>query len=588
MAKDSTVRGIWGIEGIEVNAPMEHMQTQITAQFDRSAVQATVEFESLTFTGKAAGIIIKRVRDAKNGIGFGIYQGMPITLRLEDKNSSLGVFDGYIDLTDEYFEVNPGEVRVKVKKRNNIFTLRKKMEAVDYAFLLDRNDVPGSITPSDWFDFPYVVEKKNNPIELTLMGVAIFLMVKELAQAVQTLALNIANVITIAAGGFPVTGQIASLALALAQAIIQAIYVAILAVAVIKMLKTFIANFISPVRRHKTILYRTLLERGAEYFGLGFSSDIKELDFLHYLASKPTETEAIKEGIPRQDDFGHTVREAFEYIEDKTESTMAIINGVLHLRPKDDPFWKRRSSLTIKSTLQISEQNRNNASELNSSVFISFKPDVSNSWTSDNLEGTFFQVITSPKNVDEQDLITLDGLDSRDSPFGLVNRKDELNIVEKTLLSLVKTADALVKFFGEDNSLTQEIIKKLKGRVGMGKFSQNNHSIPYLVPIKNGLVPLNHRDIWSAKVLWNNYLKQVSFVRNAFKAQKQLLRGEEIPFGYPSFLKMIDNKFFDDIDGREAEAIKLEWTFNESIAVIDADIDEIHDRNLQETEIEGK
>ena len=97
-------------------------------------------------------------------------------------------------------------------------------------------------------------------------------------------------------------------------------------------------------------------------------------------------------------------------------------------------------------------------------------------------------------------------------------------------------------------------------------------------------MPLNHRDLWNADLLWNKYHNEKSFISNNYKAQKQLFNQVEIPFGLEDFFKLSSNPYF-IYKGNTAKIVNFTWTVGEDQAVIDFWVRKPYTFNLKETKL---
>lgn len=569
------------LAGKEIPAPVDWQDIQVEATFINlseagavQSVQPNLDIERFVFVNQAA----KQIRDyITNGIllgDAGIFEGIPFSITATDKNNTTVVFDGMLDLTDDYEQIHTAKVEAKIKDVAGLNSLSERAQAVSYGFLLSQ----GTITPSDFIDIKYVAERKVQAIELLMASVTLFLMLKELAEAIRDLEDTIAQVIADTAGG--ATGPIAGIGYSIAKAIIQAAYVALIIIAIINLLTDMINLLIPFVRTHKGINFRVMLQKAASYLGFNLISPIAELDLVNYLPSKPDDQDPLKEGIPRPEDFGYIVSEAFELAQRCFNAKLQIDGDDLHLRSLNDPFWKKTSTYKMPSVLV--ENRRFNTGEMRASRIIQFETDVRDEWTDNEFKGTNFAISTHPIIVNNDKMLLLKGLDQVQIPVALGSRKDGLNDVEKALAIAAGAADDVIGFFGGSSNLRDKITTK----IGMLKVSHSIHSVPKLVPLVNGRIPSNHRNRWSAKVLYDNYHNEKSFVANNFGNQYELFKDVTVPFGLSEFLQLIKNSFFTTFDGKEGKVDSIKWAIGSDKATMDYRVRETYTKNLIETFVE--
>ena len=169
-------------------------------------------------------------------------------------------------------------------------------------------------------------------------------------------------------------------------------------------------------------------------------------------------------------------------------------------------------------------------------------------------------------------------------PVALGNRKDSLNPIENSLSGLAGVIDSVVNFFGGGSNLQG----KIKSRIGVLKVGTNNTTKPKILYVNGSKLPANHRELFSAKVLYNLFINEKSFVLNNFGGQKALYSLENLPFGFEDFLKTIISSNFIDSKNKEAKFRKLEWYLNGDYSKCLFEKKEIYAPNLIETYIEAE
>ena len=140
--------------------------------------------------------------------------------------------------------------------------------------------------------------------------------------------------------------------------------------------------------------------------------------------------------------------------------------------------------------------------------------------------------------------------------------------------------DEVVNTFGGSSDMAGEI----QSKVGVLKVSDNSHSVSKLVYLSGGKIPQNHRDLFSAKVLYQKYYNYRSFVQNNFGRQRLVYQSVKIPFGLTSFLQLIDNSYFYDSQNRLGKIINIDWTMMKDFAIVDYWVQEVYAPNLKESD----
>jgi len=268
----------------------------------------------------------------------------------------------------------------------------------------------------------------------------------------------------------------------------------------------------------------------------------------------------------------------FQLCKDLFNAKVSIIGNTVHLRSKNDPFWIQQSTWSLPSVLNLTKEY--NTEELVGNRILTFQADLNDEWTIDNYLGTAYEIRTEPKTIIRKNAVLLKGLDEVKFNTALGTRKDELNGLEKFLEKVAGAIDDTVDFFGGSSDLSSQITT----RIGVMKQTQNWHSIPKLLYIKDGKLPENHRELWNSKLLYDKYHNYNSFVLNDFGYQKAYHKGVEIPFGFSDYNQLTNNSYF-KYKGVDAKMIKFVWTMGSDKAVIDFWVKETYTKNLKETYI---
>ena len=100
-------------------------------------------------------------------------------------------------------------------------------------------------------------------------------------------------------------------------------------------------------------------------------------------------------------------------------------------------------------------------------------------------------------------------------------------------------------------------------------------------------MPPNHRDLTSAKYLWDNYINWRSFVANGNERQRGVYKLSGVPFGMEDFIQVIDNSYMLDFDNANAKIDFINWNILNDKAEIDYNKKEVFAPNLTETYIQG-
>lgn len=573
------------LNGQQFNAPIDWQDVQIQASYEGDNVQPSLTVDSFRFPLEAREIINKWIEDGKNN-GVGIFEGMPFDLSIYNNTSIQHNFKSFIDFTNGYKDfLEDGKVDVSIIKDNGVDNFFDQLGGISFGYL----EEIGVFTDANYTQVSYVNEKKFNLIEILMASVVLFLMIQELAQAIEKLADNIAQITGLSL--FVGTGSTALgvVVMTVLKAILVAVYVAILLAAVIELGKTMLEILVPKERKHKTLNLKSALSGVCGHLGYDFSTGIDEMDTVYYLPSNPNLDEktaggfislvkGTPSGVPTNTDYGYICEDMFQLCKDLFNAKVSIIGNTVHLRSKNDPFWIQQSTWSLPSVLNLTKEY--NTEELVGNRILTFQADLNDEWTIDNYLGTAYEIRTEPKTIIRKNAVLLKGLDEVKFNTALGTRKDELNGLEKFLEKVAGAIDDTVDFFGGSSDLSSQITT----RIGVMKQTQNWHSIPKLLYIKDGKLPENHRELWNSKLLYDKYHNYNSFVLNDFGYQKAYHKGVEIPFGFSDYNQLTNNSYF-KYKGVDAKMIKFVWTMGSDKAVIDFWVKETYTKNLKETYI---
>jgi len=570
------------INGITYNAPLEWQDLNVLATFDNESTQANISTTEITLVGEAMQSVKDIIDEGLTG-GVGIFEGVPAKIAVYNKNNTAIVFDGYINLTKDYKDESwNGRIFVTVQKKDGLNSLEDRLSGLTYGYLEEQK----VFTLKDYISLEYVVEKNNNSFEILVNSVTLFLMLKELAEAVKTTAETISDTVAFFATG--ATGGIAASIYAVSKSVITVAYTATLTVAVTGLINDLVQTFVSPLRKHKVISLYTLLANVSEHLGYTLETDIAELKEFFFLPSNNNldqydkqgfifKTEGTKTGLPNITDNGYLCSEMFGAVKNMFRAKLSIEGSTLQFKNVDSSYWVKKSIYKMPPVLEKTKQY--NTDELNANRLLSFATDISDEWTTSLYTGTTIETITDAVTVNNADAKYISGLDNVQIPYALGNRKTELNALENAVAKIGGAADRLIKSFGGGSSFKAAV----QNRVGSLKVSNNNTTTPKILYLKNGKMPSNHRSICGAPYLSDKFHAGKSFVQNDYYGQKVVYEGVRIPFGFEDYLLTIENSYFTTEEGAEAKITKLEYNINSDTAIVDYWIRQKYTVNLKET-----
>ena len=171
------------LNGVQYNAPEGWEDTVIEASYIDDNTQPSLKVSDFTFPLEARDAVHNWFHSPVGG-----FEGMPFELILYNNQSQQVSFKAFLDFYSNYEELlEDGKVRVNTLKEDGIDDLYSKLEALTYGYLEEL----GAVGQGDYVTVDYVVEKKFNLFEIVMASVVIYLMIKELAEAISKTADNI-------------------------------------------------------------------------------------------------------------------------------------------------------------------------------------------------------------------------------------------------------------------------------------------------------------------------------------------------------------------------------------------------------------
>lgn len=575
------------IDGKNIREPRNWADISLNLTFDENP-QATVDVDDLEFVNTEAQTIQEILRGGLTGVTNGYFEGVSMQILATNDSDSLSVFDGYTNWKEVQIN-SPISVNLKIQKNDSINSLQDQAASNTFGFLEDI----GAIGASDYAQIAYIVEKINPGVDIVVTSISLFVMSKELITAIRRLSKAIIEIAGIVSGGL--VGVAYALIYTGLLILLELIYTVAIIIAIINLIKTLKELLFPKLRFMAGTKYRTLLEKAATRLGYVFKSDIPELDFVHYVPSKPFLETDVTSGIPRVNDFGYNFSDFFELVSDLFNARFAVVDNELHFRTDSDPFWVENSTFEFHQPEPLDEVKVFNNADIKSSILLSFTEDLSDEYTIINFKGTNFQVLTKLKNPKNPKFNLVQNSEQNIFPVALGNRKDELSFLEdliKGLLGIVESFRIVIPTpESDEEQIPPPLTSIIEDRIGAIKISQPIFNVPksvYLETINGKLrMPEDHRTKWKAKVLWDNFHNEKSFIQNGFRNQKQVFEQKEIPMGFEDVLKLDKNSFFKLKNGTFGKITSLKWFFNQDKAVIDYWVRTIFDtESLKEIFIE--
>jgi hypothetical protein len=522
---------------------------------------------------------------------------MPLTILAQSTNqnglSSITSFDGFVDLRDAIINDTEGSISAEVRYKEDVSRFFERLQALDYAYL----DLQNAIN-YNYSDCDYAVVKIDYAFEALMQSAILFLMTKQLIEVTRIIADNVATIAGLTTAA--ITGAIGATVYLIATLILNVVYATAILIQVINLGRDLISAFLQPKRTHKTSDLFNLIKSVCNYLGYSFNTSILDMKNYYYLPSNTNvdefddkrgflkKAQTIEKGIPNVLDYGYRCSEMFDLVRNMFNGRFAIVDNTVQFHTELSPFWQTFSNFQMPDVLE--GEYKYNTEELKSNIFISFETDLTDGWTIEKFEGTNYQIITTDITNINPKAVVIDKLEEVRLPVALGVRKDKLNGFEKFLKVLAGIIDGVVNTFNTIFFLRgrSDLAGRIQNKVGILKVETNNHRVPKILLLENGRIPSNHRQRLSAKYLWQNYISEKSFIQNGFRRQRKLFSGVSIPFGWSDYVKLINNSYFTDLNGKQGKVTEIEWIQDADTANISYYLEEVYTTNLKETFIEPK
>jgi hypothetical protein len=578
---------IFTLQAGNIIAPKNWQDIKLKMTFNDNN-QPQIEADEITFVNEQVAVIQNQLDTA------GIYSGLDFNIGLVNSTQQL-YLGGYLDLTTLRWD-SPVQCKAKFLQSDSLQLLDDKFRGCSFAYLQSL----GKITPSDYIDVPVIIQKKFDGTEVAVSSFILFMITKTILEInAKDAPESVLKLSKIAISGINTPAEVLEF---VGRLIYIIAYYALMAIAIINLLKSLRENFIPRLTKYRGIRLKTALERACTHFGYVLDCDIEDIYNIVYLPAKnnpKVKPNANDEGIPNPQDFGYNVAELFQLVFDLTDSKFTIKGKTLYIRNQYSEFWKGTSSNILPSHI-ATEAFSYNANDLFANTLLHFQYDSSeehtlpsiNKHADDYSRGTNFEAIVDFDNGGDQLGKMNKGLKEISIPMALGMRRTRLSATEEVLKNLLSSVDILIKLLGGGTPLT-DAINLSKGAL---LISQNSFNVAKLVYLdKTGFIPPYHRDYLSATAMWRNYYVNTSFVYNGKENQRLMFKDVKIPMDFERFMAYKDSPYFQleadssPFSGNTGKILNLSWNIASDSAVADFYIEKqyIGNQILTSKEIES-
>jgi hypothetical protein len=575
----SIERDIFELDDRIIENPINHKDISIELNYDLNDphAEATVTTTVWELEGEGANMVNERFDSGITG-GVGVGEGMPFKYSIQDDNSKVLVLDAFLNLASSEATYECDKVSVPSKIRGGTDWLEESADTAEYNIIFSK----GLITTNDWVQVPYAISTIPNNQDIAMLTISAFILGIEIVRSIKESGYLGAEL----AGFFTTIPAIVKL-------ILFIIYLVILIISLFKLINDLIRAIIQPTKFHNGMKLITLLEKGAEFLGMGFYSSIFENDEdwknVVILPAKyrsfrdPKEKDLFGAFSPNNSkgyyngSFGGLLRAMITFFNAKIN----IIDNVVTLERVDT----NPSQVNYKLPPVEQKVKSHNFNEWNKTYNLRFVIDGSESNTVDNYEGTVTNVVPGAPVVNNKDMTGYGGAPiEKVIEFARGTRKTELTVPEAFFDTILKAFGPAVNQFEKvlipqvkSQIPSSGVIDYFSSRIGMLVLEKDYFTTNKLIMYDIGNSPadnkvsLNNEVKVNTSYLYDNFHYVNSGVPTLDRPNaNQWLRYEtaRVNFCKDDFLLVRNNNIIFDTMGREAKIETLKWNRFKGIAEI--------------------
>jgi len=595
----------------------QRRKLKVTSTFDNDSVQANITFSTLNFVGEAKKAIDDWMDPEGNNKAT---EGMPCKIVISNND------DTSLDISEEYYlnlrdhkELSDVECEVTLNKDNGLNSLDERAKDITMQLL----KVKGVLNDTDWVRMPYVVENRKRLLEFVQMQMQLFIISKSIKDEV----FKLQNIVSDIASGLWFTTVFAGIQ-AIVNLVTTLINLVILTVRLVKLLKDMQEAIFPMVRYHNSINLKNWVTKALDYLDYEFSTSTEfsnDLDFVTMFGSKDDQVGTLAatvelgdiigfidgeipgDGILSPNDFGYDLNETFELMNRIFFTKIAVIDGTVHIRPFNDPFWVTSAGYifpNVKIETSITNATgtkRRNYEDMVNRHTVEWAKDDTDLHTLTNADSRIAEYIYSPISVDEQKRVLFAPRDKvqiewalglrkqpSDKLFGFFEKLSELyDTLQDTMQDLYDTFPELGESALPDFI---EFIGSVFVRSGAVVVENHFFKVPKMVWLdpETGRIPEDFVDHLGADALFTKYHSYKGFVKgvkNPAKPnetnQKIVYEKVRIPFGPNDHEQTSTNSYFTFEDGDIGKFTNIEWEPEGDFAIVDFYIFKNWNDNLQ-------
>lgn len=579
------------------NPAINHREIEVELNFDTDDPQAkgTVTVNNWDWSVEEAKLINQHIADGK------MYEGIPFKIFVEDEISRAVILDAYLDTAAADAEYECDRVKLPSKLRGGVDWLNDSANFT-YSLLFEKKE----ITTADYIAVPYIISSIPNRSEIMVLTLTGFVIVMQIATVIKDLTAFIKKIVSLTAA----TGII--------NLILYVVFLVILVVALIKLIKDLVRAIIQPVKFHSAMKLRTLLDKGAAHLKMKFKSTIFDNDdFWNNAIVLPAKFKSFEDSdgklfgstkpIPtiQTGYFDGTFADLLRICKTMFNAKIVVFDNVIQLERIDTNTSVERY---IMPPVEV-RKNKTNASDLKTTLNLSFTPDQTETNTIDNWKGTVTDISTFPTSITKgrEDMVLSkdgDGLSQKRFDFSRGTKKLTLTNPEQFFDNILQAfcpiLSKLTNIINRLRKLSKKYRKKTEGikkidvcdlikvRIGMLSLSDDFFTQTKLIGFDQNVndIESNVSDDNSIKInsefIYLNFYKVLSMVPSKeFPNANHWLRfNARIPFCKEDFDKIVRNNIFFDNIGQVAKIESLKWRLYQNWATINWRVNKLFSVNF--------
>jgi hypothetical protein len=547
------------IDGTEV-APRNIISIGVKSDFTDRPEYLEVDTDRVILPREAVAVIENHL------VTYGPFEGIPYTMVLDSGET----LEYYIDLQEETI-YRTYEIEVKIKKRGGADNFWDQAEGLSFELMAAKG------VQFQFIDVPYVINPPDQVPTLITLAVASYSLTYSVIQQIRVVSQAITNIIDTLPPLPANAGQIATLVI---KALIEIAILGLTLLALVKMLQQLKELIYPKIRYYKGHEIKKLIQLGCQYLGYTFNSTILEeatqyagLLFLGVPLSKEKESifDYIQNdldfsftlGYPTAQDTTPTLASLIQAMEDMFNARTRVRNGQVRLERWD--YWQDLAinqvvpALNIQDSRQMAYQY--NTEDIWKRYYIHYQVDYSDIGTVDFFDPTDAEYSTEPVSVNNSDLLSIKGLNDVNIPFALAIRKNKLNLLERTFIIFLNTADFIINAFGGNGNLAAQV----QDRLGVMSLSQQYYGTSkiLLVKLSNGKQASNYVQKLKASTIYQQYHSINQIQNNDWKIYQDV----PVRMSGAEFVTLLDNNYA-EINGVVCEILSIAFKDEESTATI--------------------